>query len=211
MLSNGMAGKIAKGQKKYLKNITAGVKEITGLIETLLNLSRMQMGTFMINPRPMNLPIFMDKLVDSFSMQLKKKKLFLKKHYGSDIPKINLDPQITQLILENIFSNAIKYTEKGGIEVKIEKNQKDIIVEISDTGCGIPEIQKHLVFTKLFRSDNILKNKTKGYGLGLYIVQTLVKNSGSKISFESIEGKGTRFFVSFPLKGMKKKVQQSLL
>lgn len=211
MLLSGIAGKVGKRQKKYLNNISYGVKEITGLIETLLNISRMQMGTFIISPKPVNLTILIDKLLDGFSMQIKKKRLILKKNYEKNFPKINLDPQIMQLILENLFSNAVKYTEKGIVGINIKKIKKNINIEVFDTGCGIPEQQKHLVFTKLFRSDNLLKNKTKGHGLGLYIVKVLVKNSGGKIWFESKEGRGTTFYVSFPLKGMKKKTQQSLI
>ena len=211
MLLSGMAGKVSKEHKKYLKNITAGVKEITSLIETLLNLSRMQMGTFMIDPRPTNLPALIDKLVSGFALQIKKKKLSLEKQYEEDLPKINLDPRIMQMVLENLFSNAIKYTEAGSIKITVKKGLKSINIEVSDTGCGIPERQKHLVFSKLFRSDNALKNKTKGHGLGLYIVRALLKNAGGKISFESKEGKGTKFLVSFPLRGMKKRTQQSLI
>ena len=184
---------------------------MTGLIETLLNISRLQMGNFIVSPKPANLAEIVDKILGGFSMQVRKKKIVLKKNYDKNIPKMNLDFQIMELILENLISNAIKYTEKGQVEVSAGKKGKNVVIKIADTGCGIPERQKHLVFTKLFRADNLLKNRTKGYGLGLYIVKSIIQKIGGKIRFDSEEGKGTTFYVTLPLSGMKRRTQQNLV
>jgi PAS domain S-box-containing protein len=211
MLLSGMAGKVLPEQKKYLHNITGGVREVISLVESLLNITRIQMGNFVVNPKPMELQSFFDKLITGFYMQIKKKKLVLKKYYPKKKIILNIDPNIAQLIFENLLSNAVKYTEKGHVDVRIEKNEKNVIIIVSDTGCGIPENQQHLVFTKLFRSDNALKNRTKGHGLGLHIVKSIVEKVGGRIRFESQEKRGTTFYVTLPLSGMKRKVQQSLI
>ena len=212
ILMSGMAGKISAMQKKYIRNVNSAVIEITELIETLLNISRIQMGTFVVLPQPVKLQTLINKILSSFYLQAKKKKLKIKKHFDKNIPRTNLDPQIMQLILENLISNAVKYTEKGYVEIDVSvQNNKNIMIKISDTGCGIPDSQKHLVFTKLFRSDNRLKNETKGHGLGLFIVKSIVERVGGKIKFESEEKKGTTFYLTIPLKGMKKSNQQKLL
>ena len=76
---------------------------------------------------------------------------------------------------------------------------------VSDTGYGIPEAQQEKIFTKLFRADNVREKDTDGTGLGLYIVKAIVGHSGGEIWFTSQENKGTTFYVTLPLTGMKKK------
>ena len=83
-------------------------------------------------------------------------------------------------------------------------------MKISDTGYGIPKNQQDKIFTKLFRADNVRDKDTDGTGLGLYIVRSIVENSGGKVWFKSLggeENKGTTFFVTLPLKGKEKTVK----
>lgn len=109
-----------------------------------------------------------------------------------------------RLVLENLLSNAIKYTQKNSpIAVEIKKQDEEAIIKVSDTGCGIPAGQQSRIFTKLFRADNKLKDKTKGTGLGLYIVKAGAAQYGGRVWFESKEDKGTTFYVTVPLKRMK--------
>jgi signal transduction histidine kinase len=107
------------------------------------------------------------------------------------------------MIIQNILSNAIKYTQDGG-EVSVDislADKKNIQLKVTDNGYGIPENQQDKIFTKLFRADNVRKNDTDGTGLGLYIVKSVVENSGGKIFFESTGKKpGTTFFVILPIK-----------
>ena len=76
---------------------------------------------------------------------------------------------------------------------------------VSDTGYGIPKEAQQKIYTKLFRADNVREKDTDGTGLGLYIIKSILDNSGGKISFESEQDKGTTFQVKFPLTGMHKK------
>jgi signal transduction histidine kinase len=79
------------------------------------------------------------------------------------------------------------------------------LITVSDTGYGIPQGQKDKIFTKLFRADNVRAKDTEGTGLGLYIVKAIVDQAGGSISFDSVEDKGTTFYIRLPLIGMKKK------
>ncbi len=119
------------------------------------------------------------------------------------------DPKLLRMVVQNILSNAVKYTPEGGkIELSISlADKKNILLKISDTGYGIPKNQQDRIFTKLFRADNVRDKDTDGTGLGLYIVKSIVENSGGKIWFKSSgeeENSGTTFYVELPLDGVKK-------
>jgi two-component system sensor histidine kinase VicK len=113
------------------------------------------------------------------------------------------DPKLLRMVMQNILSNAVKYTPEGGkIDFSITfADGKNILVKISDTGYGIPRNQQDKIFTKLFRADNVRDKDTDGTGLGLYIVKSIVDNSGGKIWFTSSEekNKGSTFYVTLPL------------
>jgi two-component system sensor histidine kinase VicK len=145
-------------------------------------------------------------------MQFKNKKLKLKKNIKK-LPAIKIDKKLMRIILDNLLSNAIKYTPAGGvISVKMKKHRNEALISVTDTGCGIPQKQHSQIFSKLFRADNNLKSETKGSGLGLYIVKAATKQYGGKVWFKSQENKGTTFYLTVPLKGMKEKekIQEKL-
>ena len=199
-------GKLDKEQNKYLRIIDDSVKEMIVLTEELLNISRIEMGTLAVTPEPTNLNSFLDDLLKNFSIQISSKKLELIKNFDENIPKINIDQKLFRQVVDNLISNAIKYNKNNGkIEVSVKTNKDDIVICVSDSGYGIPKHQHSQIFKKFFRSDNVLKSETKGTGLGLYIVKSLVEQYGGQISFESEENKGSAFCFTVPLEGMKPK------
>ena len=119
------------------------------------------------------------------------------------------DPKHLRMVVQNILSNAVKYTHEGGkIDVSISLADKNnILLKIDDTGYGIPRNQQDKIFTKLFRADNVRDKDTDGTGLGLYIVKSIVENAGGKIWFKSSSeeaNKGTTFYVLLPLDRVRK-------
>ncbi len=110
------------------------------------------------------------------------------------------DPAQMETILTNLISNAIKFTESGGeINIKVEKKSSDLIISVADSGVGMRDEDKE----KLFKDDTIHTtpgtNEEVGTGLGLLLVSELVKKNGGKLDFESEYGKGTTFYLSFPI------------
>ncbi|NMB48658.1 cell wall metabolism sensor histidine kinase WalK [Candidatus Kuenenbacteria bacterium] len=207
MLLAGDAGKINAEQKQYLEEIYRGNQRMVDLVNTLLNVSRLELGTFVVEPQLVLITDLAAQVIKELKPLLTQKQVKLKTHYQSDLPKIMLDPKLTTIILQNLLSNAVKYNrDKGSVEFDISTTKDDYLeIKVKDTGLGIPQNQKNKIFDKLFRADNVRATDTEGTGLGLYIVKSIVEDTGGKIWFASTENKGTTFYVTLPLAGMRAK------
>lgn len=206
MLLAGDAGDISPDQQEYLTYIYEGNQRMVKLVNSLLNVSRIELGTFAIDPIELNLEEIADTVLSELVVEIKEKKFHIKKDFQEEAKLYHADPNLVRILFQNLLTNAVKYTPKGGtITVRTKKVAKKLQIEVSDTGYGIPSAQQEKIFTKLFRADNVRSKDTQGSGLGLYLVKAIVEESGGKIKFKSIENKGTTFTMSLPLSGMKKK------
>jgi two-component system sensor histidine kinase VicK len=116
-----------------------------------------------------------------------------------NLPTVKLDKRLTRMTIENLLTNAVKYTpENGKVNFTVEKRGNMLHCEVSDTGCGIPKAEQAHAFDKLFRASNV-RNKIEGNGFGLYVAKGAIESQGGKIWFESTEGKGTTFYVELPI------------
>lgn len=204
MLLDEDAGKITKNQREYLEEIYAGNQRMVELVNSLLNVSRIELGTFTVEPTPTDIIEIAESVVKELKPQIKQKKQKLQTDYAKDIPTMNVDQKLFRIIFQNLLSNAVKYTpDKGEIILKVLQEKNKLVVQVKDTGYGIPEKQQEQIFTKLFRADNV--QDMEGTGLGLYIVDAIVRDAGGEITFNSIENEGTTFEVTLPLSGMKEK------
>jgi PAS domain S-box-containing protein len=201
MILKGDVGRIIPAQKKYLEKIYQGNQQMIGLVNTLLNVSRIELGTLVVKLEPTDIIKLAQNVLDEQKPKIEKKKLIIKESFAKDVPTFLADPQLLRMVLQNLLSNAVEYTPPGGkIELAISyDSKKAILIEVSDTGYGIPKNQQDKIFTKLFRADNVRDKEIGGTGLGLYIVKSIVENSGGKIWFKSKENKGTTFYVTLPL------------
>jgi two-component system sensor histidine kinase VicK len=142
-------------------------------------------------------------VVNEENLQITSKKIKFKLDLGKNIPYISVDPKYIRMVVQNLLSNALKYTPvEGSIKVKLSQSkiEKKIIIEISDTGIGIPQSEQHKIFSKHFRAQNVQeKDDTQGTGLGLYLAKSIVDHSHGKIWFESQINKGTTFYVELPI------------
>ncbi|MBZ9572119.1 PAS domain S-box protein [Patescibacteria group bacterium] len=206
MLLLGKAGKLYNQQKKYLEEIYTANQQLVKSVNALLNVSRIELGILGIKPEPINLTEIADSVLSGLSPQIKNKKLKVEKNYSKNLPIINADPNIMRIVFQNLLSNAVKYIpERGRVKLLIKKQKSDVLIKVLDTGYGIPKTQQSRIFTKFFRADNIREKEPDGTGLGLYIVKSVLEQSGGKIWLESEENKGTTFYATIPLEGMKKK------
>ncbi|MDP2708828.1 MAG: MASE3 domain-containing protein [bacterium] len=200
LLLRGIAGPLDQKQEKYLKEIYKSTQRMKGLIGALLNISRIELGTFVIKLERFRLTEVIEEIINEKQTKLKIKKLSFKKHYQAGLPLVKFDKNILGIVVDNLISNAIRYTpENGEIKLAAEKSGNSILISVTDTGYGIPEEQQNKIFEKLFRADNAKEIATDGAGLGLYTAKSVLSKVGGKIWFKSKNGAGTTFFVTIPI------------
>jgi signal transduction histidine kinase len=176
------------------------------LVNTLLDVSRIELGTFDGESKPTNIVSLVESVVDEQKLQIDEKNLKVSCVLEAHIPLIQADPKLLRMVVQNLLSNSIKYTPEGG-EIAVSlflDDMKNVILKISDTGYGIPKNQQDKIFTKLFRADNVIGKDTEGTGLGLYIAKSIVDQTGGALWFDSEENKGTTFFALLPIGKPKK-------
>lgn len=199
-------GVLTSKQRNYMLETYKASKRMVGLMDSLLNVSRLEMGTFIIEPKPIDIIKLFKNAISELSSLITKRNIVLHEEYDPKVIKIPADSKLLTIVFQNLLSNAVKYSyPKGHVNLSVKKTKDSILIKILDNGIGIPENQQDKIFTKLFRADNVRQIDPDGTGLGLYIVKTIIDTCGGKVWFESKGGKGSIFYVSLPLSGMSKK------
>lgn len=185
---------------KYLRQIHASNERMIALVNDLLNVSRIELGTMGLRTKPIDLPLMLEEVLKDLAQIIKRKQIKLQKKIGPELDAVVTDPRHMQVILQNLLSNAVKYArDKKRVIITIEKRENDLYIAIKDEGYGIPSAQQSKIFGKLFRADNAQKIVSEGSGLGLYVCKAMVGQLGGQILFESVENEGTTFYVTLPL------------
>ncbi|MEK7610228.1 MAG: ATP-binding protein [Patescibacteria group bacterium] len=206
MLLDEDVGGLNDKQKEYLASLHEANRRMIDLVNSLLNVSRIDLGTFAVEPEPTDLRVVAESVLEELQPKILEKKIRIEKNYDVSLSTIMADPKLIRIVFQNLLSNAVKYTPTdGAVTVSITRREPVALIAVSDTGYGIPAADKTKIFTKLFRADNIRDKEAEGTGLGLYIVKSIIENFGGRIWFDSLEGKGTTFSVELPLSGMIKK------
>ncbi len=187
-------------RNKFLKIINEESLGLSALINDLLDLSRIESGRgFKISKAPIEIKEVILENIDIFQAQTDKHTF--KTNLSHDLVKIEADKDKINQVMENLISNALKFSPEGGeITVSIEQSKDKIKVSVSDNGMGIPEKDLPHLFEKFYRAENASSKAIGGTGLGLAIVKYIVESHGGRISAESKIRKGSTFSFALPIK-----------
>ncbi len=172
---------------------------LTNLIDSLLEVSRLQAGNFNLEiSDDVMLPRLVERVVRRFQTQTDDHTFVVQ--FPADFPPIWGDERRLTQVLNNLISNAIKYSPEGGeIVIRGEVHPRHVTVSVRDSGLGIPEQDQHKIFQKFSRLDNALSRATEGTGLGLYLTKAIIEAHNGRIWFHNNpDGPGTTFTFSLP-------------
>lgn len=184
-------------QRAIFDNATQACDASRNMLGTLLDFSRLDAGV--VNHAPHNFAVqtVLADLYQEYAPQAEEKGLVFRLH---DTPwAAYSDPALVSLVVRNLIANAVRYTQQGGILVGCRKRGKQLVIEVWDTGIGIPANEHQRIFKEFLQLSNPERDRTKGLGLGLAIVQGLCRVMGSQIALCSAVGRGSVFRLTLPM------------
>ncbi|MCX6716596.1 MAG: PAS domain-containing sensor histidine kinase [Candidatus Taylorbacteria bacterium] len=198
MLLSPNFGSLTDKQTEYVKTIYKVNQDMIDLVDTLLNVSRIEIGTLSVNLESTDVPLIAESILGELASQITNKKINIVKQYNDSLKNIKSDPKLLRIIIQNLMTNAVKYTPEGGtVTLTLIETANSKQISVADTGLGIPKNQQDKIFTKLFRADNVRDiSSSQSTGLGLYLIKSLVKVLNGNISFESKENEGSTFTIT---------------
>ncbi len=201
-LITGDCGEINLSQKEYLNDALFNVKEMSKIIDNLIDASRIDAGEYKLSLKLVSLEEIAFKVLAGFYQwaQAANCKIVFQKQ--KNLPSVLTDPAKIKQVMENLISNAIRYNlGRGTIEVSLllKAAKKEIIFSCKDNGIGIPKEDYKKVFTKFYRSEKSIETDPSGAGLGLYINKAIIELSGGKIWFIKNKKRGVTFYFSLPI------------
>lgn len=212
MLLAGDAGALTSEQKEYSEEVLKASKRMAKLIERLLNISRIEMGTFVMDVAPTNVCAMVRDIIGEVESRLREKGMSVEARIMEEPCVIESDVTMVSNAVSNIVSNAIKYSPPEStlvVEVFVlsagDRYQGQsfpdtrIVVVVQDSGPGIEPEEQHLVFNRFFRGKKQAATNVEGTGLGLYLTKEIVNHLGADVWFVS-NSTGSTFCLAFPTK-----------
>ncbi len=198
--ARGNGPELADWQMEALQNIDQATVRLVALTEDLLDVTRLQAGRLHLSNEPCDLVALVRRVVTRLQMTTEKHTLSL----HTDLPYLIVEADVQRLeqVLTNIITNAVKYSPQGGpVDITIEGGCEKKMAQISvrDYGIGIPQEQQPRIFGRFVRAENASMYGITGTGLGLYLCRELIERLGGHIWFESLENKGSTFFLTLSL------------
>ena len=192
-------GEITQEQEHALAKILSQAENLLYLVNSVLDLTRIEAGELSVERETINIPEYLEDMRLRYEVSLDKP-VSLKWSFASDLPAINSDRSKLTMILQNLINNAIKFTEKGTVQVSARRaaDKKGVEFEIADTGIGIPKEALPIIFEKFRQADSSSTRVHGGVGLGLHIVYVFTELLGGSIEVESEPGHGAVFTLWLP-------------
>ncbi len=199
-LAGNRGGNLTPEQVKHAQTIESAGNDLLALINDVLDLAKVEAGHLEIHPEPVALARFVEGARSTFLPVAEQKGLRLETRSAPGLPEcIETDPHRLEQVLKNLLSNAIKFTEQGHVTLEIQRAPDDrIAFLVHDTGIGIAESERHVIFEPFCQADGTTNRKYGGTGLGLSISRELVHLLGGEIQLASTVGEGSTFMVLLP-------------
>lgn len=187
--------------RQMIGYIAEGIHQLRNMVTDILDKARLEEGRIMPSPEWIDLISFIDELRPMFQAMAAPRNIEVNIEIQPELAAVKADPTHLRQILINLLNNAVKYNRaEGNVLLKLCKSQDGqfIVIEVQDTGLGIPAEKMSQLFTEYFRVDLSQANQVEGSGLGLAFIKKLIELSGGTINVESIQGKGSTFTVYLP-------------
>ncbi len=195
-------------QRDFISTAHKSAESLLRILNDILDLTRIEAGKITLENRQFDLRNCLAVAIDIFAPEARRKGLKLVNEVADDVPAIVCGDRVRLMqVLSNLCGNAVKFTEKGMVEVKVAlaktpvQGEQGITFSVRDSGIGIPEEKQHLLFRSFSQIDESNTRKYGGTGLGLAISREIIQRMGGVISFESTEGAGSIFTFSIPVNG----------
>jgi two-component system phosphate regulon sensor histidine kinase PhoR len=201
LLMQGHIGPLSEEQHTYLGYAQEGVQQLISIVEDILFLTRSDSGQFEIKLQQVDLRVLARQVINSLQPQAIKAAVILNKEIPVPSPILYVDPQRMKQVLNNLVTNAIKYTPPGGtVTIRaLPYDERFLMISVDDTGYGIPVEDQPHIFERFYQANHHLQSKMGGYGLGLPIARLIVEQHGGEIGFDTVPQKGTTFYFTSPL------------
>lgn len=209
MMKEGDFGVLPEQQAKVLDILTKSSDRLIALIKNLLDISRIESGRLELNIESMDLVFAAKELVQDLLPNAIKKGLQLQFHPpAQELAHVVADPQRLRQVLLNFVDNAIKYTERGRVDVRVRQEGDELIFSVEDTGKGITQEEIDRLFTKFTRVGGASRFHTEGTGLGLYVARQIVHEHRGEVDAQSSgTNKGSTFNMRLPVEGSAKSLK----
>ncbi len=188
---------LAPGQRALMEKITGAVSGLSRMLDTLLDISKLEAGLVVAEQRAFAIEPLMRELSDEFQPLAEAKGLRMRWVPSSAV--VFSDPDLLARILRNLLTNAVRNTESGAVLLGCRRQRDEVCIEVVDTGVGIPDAELERVFDEFHQVGNKARNRREGLGLGLTIVDRLSRLLGHRLTLSSRVGHGTRIGLSVPL------------
>lgn len=203
-LKDGAAGKMSLKAIENLDMISNSGKRLSHLVNDILDFSKLKNQDLVLASRPVDVQAMADVVLKLSKPLLQSKNVKLINAISKDVVLVEADENRLQQILHNLVGNAIKFTEKGQIEINAEEKDNMLSISISDTGIGIPKDKFQNIFKSFEQADGSTQREYGGTGLGLSVSKQLVELHGGTINVDSEVGKGSTFMFTLPISGKKR-------
>lgn len=192
--------KIGLSKDSIISETMLAINRISQIQANIITLSKLEQGFFPQGVETINPKELVEEAIKHLYLNAKnkRKEISIKTSYGKNLNAIRANKTIMSIIMENVISNAVKYSPReGAVSVDVKQEKETVLFKISDKGIGIPEEERGRIFSKFFRSEKTAKSY-EGTGLGLHITKILVSHLRGEIYFESVEDAGTTFYIRIP-------------